>query len=78
MHEPPDTPFGICTRARSVLGRARAPRVLVVMRDGGELRGVLSQVSRRNAWIRVDILVVPADLIRRVDYLDGGQVRLDV
>lgn len=61
-----------------MLRRARAPRVVVVMRDGGELRGVLSQVSRRNLWIRVDIWAVPADLIQRVDYLDGGQVRLDV
>jgi hypothetical protein len=59
----------------------RRARVVVVVRDGGELRGVLSQVSRRDLWVRVDIWVVQTGLIegqRVVDYLDGGQGVLDV
>lgn len=76
--EYPDTAFGICTRARSALRACKRPRVVVVLRDGGELRGVLSQVSRRDLWVRVDIWVVQTGLIQRVDYLDGGQGVLDV
>lgn len=78
MHEPPDTGFGICTRARSMLARADRPHVLATMRNGERLMGALVEVDRQNEWIRVDGRTLVCGLMARLEYLNGGQEALDV
>jgi hypothetical protein len=71
-----DTPFGICTTARSALRWVPSgapdsdhPKVRVSMLNGPIIMGRLKSVSAVNAWIKVDGQKVPTDYVRRVDYV---------
>jgi hypothetical protein len=65
-----DTPFGMCTTARTrLIGVVGGPKVRVSMLDGPIIMGRLKAVSPVNAWIKVDGQKVPTDYVRRVDYV---------